>query len=64
MRRTCPSVNLAWLDIARIVHDGGASGEALTRASAVVRKRFQRTVEKLRDIFRQLETDGTARGSG
>jgi RNA polymerase sigma-70 factor (ECF subfamily) len=48
---------LAWADIASILKDGKdgeRSDEELARAAAALRKRFERTMEKLKRLFAEL----------
>lgn len=48
---------LAWADIASILkdgRDGERSDEELARAAAALRKRFERTMEKLKRVFAEL----------
>jgi RNA polymerase sigma-70 factor (ECF subfamily) len=48
---------LAWADIASILNDGKdgeRSEEELARAAAALRKRFERTMEKLKRLFAEL----------
>jgi RNA polymerase sigma-70 factor, ECF subfamily len=47
---------LEWNELARVLHDGGEAeleGEALRRASARLRKRFQDVKEKLAELARR-----------